>query len=134
MGGNFVIDDEHLAKHHGITDFASYQCDPSVPESELTLDFFLPSYTPEQVDFGTESNYFAAEAQGGNQTQSIVQKIAEKMPALKGKGKGVCRLEIVDVVKMELDLLNGAFATEPDAVVSPLATLTCTEENLLAMA
>ena len=132
--GNFVIDDEHLAKHHGITDFASYQCDPSVPESELTLDFFLPSYTPEQVDFGTESNYFSAEAQGGNQTQLIVQKIADKMPALKGKGKGVCRLEIVDVVTMELDLLNGAFATEPDAVVSPLATLTCTEENFLAMA
>ena len=66
--GNFVIDDEHLAKHHGITDFSSYQCDPSVPESDLTLDFFLPSYTPEEVQF-EGSNYFADSAQSGNQTQ-----------------------------------------------------------------
>jgi len=131
--GNFVIDDEHLAKHHGITDFSSYQCDPSVPESDLTLDFFLPSYTPEEVQF-EGSNYFADSAQSGNQTQVIVQKIAEKMPALAGKGKGVCRLEITGVVTMDLDLLNGKFSTDQSDLVKPLATLTCTEENFLNMA
>ena len=71
--GNFVIDDEHLAAHHGIKDFSSYQCDPSVPESELTLDFFLPSYTPEQVEF-EGSNYFAESAGSNSQTQVANQK------------------------------------------------------------
>lgn len=56
------------------------------------------------------------------------------MPSLAGKGKGVCRLEIVDVVTMDLDLLNGKFSTEQNDVVKPLATLSCTEANFLSMA
>ena len=64
----------------------------------------------------------------------IVQKIAEKMPSLAGKGKGVCRLEITGVVTMDLDLLNGKFSTDQSDLVEPLATLTCTEENFLNMA
>ena len=39
------------------------------------------------------------------------------MPSLAEKGKGVCRMEIKDVVTMDLDLLNGKFSTEQDGVV-----------------
>ena len=83
----------------------------------MTLDFFLPSYTPEQVEYEKGDNYFASSAGGQSETQFIVSKIAEKMPSLAGKGKGVCRMEIKDVVTMDLDLLNGKFSTEQDGVV-----------------
>jgi NAD(P)-dependent dehydrogenase (short-subunit alcohol dehydrogenase family)/putative sterol carrier protein len=56
------------------------------------------------------------------------------MPGLAGKGKGVCRMEIKDVVTMDLDLLNGKFSTEQDGVVKPMATLSCDEANFLKMA
>ena len=91
--------------------------DPSVPFEELTLDFFLPSYTPDQVEYEKGDNYFSSSAGGQSETQFIVSKIAEKMPSLAGKGKGVCRMEIKDVVTMDLDLLNGKFSTEQDGVV-----------------
>jgi len=137
FSGNFCIDDEYLEKYHNITDFKDYQCDPSVPLSELTLDFFLPSYTPEEVQFESGDNHFASSAknvEGSSQTQFIVEKIAEKMPSLAGKGKGVCRMEIDNVVTMDLDLLNGKFSTSQDSVVKPLATLKCDEANFLKMA
>ncbi len=38
--GNFFIDDEVL-KEAGVTDFAKYQFDPEIEESELMPDFFL---------------------------------------------------------------------------------------------
>jgi len=132
--GNFLIDDEYLEKHHNIKDFSGYQVDPSVPFDDLTLDFFLPSYTPEQVEYESGDNYFASSAGGQSETQFIVSKIAEKMPSLAGKGKGVCRMEIKDVVTMDLDLLNGKFSTEQDGVVKPLASLSCDEANFLKMA
>ena len=91
-----------------------------MPLSELTLDFFLPSYTPEEVQFESGDNHFASSAknvEGSSQTQFIVEKIAEKMPSLAGKGKGVCRMEIDNVVTMDLDLLNGKFSTSQDSVV-----------------
>ena len=81
------------------------------------MDFFLPSYTPDQVEYEKGDNYFASSAGGQSETQFIVSKIAEKMPSLAGKGKGVCRMEIKDVVTMDLDLLNGKFSTEQDGVV-----------------
>jgi len=56
------------------------------------------------------------------------------MPSLAGKGKGICRMEIKDVVTMDLDLLNGKFSTEQDGVVKPLSTLSCDESNFLQMA
>ena len=81
------------------------------------MDFFLPSYTPDQVEYEKGDNYFASSAGGQSETQFIVSKIAEKMPSLAGKGKGICRMEIKDVVTMDLDLLNGKFSTEQDGVV-----------------
>ena len=39
--GNFFIDDEVMAAL-GVTDLSKYNVDPSVPQSELLLDFFLP--------------------------------------------------------------------------------------------
>ena len=36
------------------------------------------------------------------------------MPSLAGKGKGICRMEITDVVTMDLDLLNGKFSTNTE--------------------
>merc|ERR1711990_1211687 len=71
---------------------------------------------------------------GQSETQFIVSKIAEKMPSLAEMGKGVCRMEIKDVVTMDLDLLNGKFSTEQDGVVKPMATLSCDEANFLKMA
>jgi len=94
----------------------------------------LPSYTPDQVEYEQGDNYFANSAGGQSETQFIVSKIAEKMPSLAGKGKGVCRMEIKDVVTMDLDLLNGKFSTEQDGVVKPLANLSCDEANFLKMA
>jgi len=40
--GNFVIDQELLAEKYGITDFRSYQVDPSVDPKDFQKDFFLP--------------------------------------------------------------------------------------------
>jgi len=132
FSGNFIIDDEYLEKYHNIKDFSGYQVDPTVPFDDLTLDFFLPSYTPEAEVGG---DYFATSAAGGaSETKFIISKIAEKMPGLAGKGKGVCRMEIKDVVTMDLDLLNGKFSTEQDGVVKPMATLSCDEANFLKMA
>ena len=81
------------------------------------MDFFLPSYTPDEVVYEKGDNYFASSAGGQSETQFIVSKIAEIMPSLAGKGNGVCRMEITDVVTMDLDLLNGKFSTEQDGVV-----------------
>jgi len=39
------------------------------------------------------------------------------MPQLAGKGKGVARMEIENVISMDLDLLNGKFSTNQDSSV-----------------
>ena len=40
--GKFLIDEEYLREHHGITDFTSYNCDPTTAPEDLMKDFFLP--------------------------------------------------------------------------------------------
>lgn len=47
--GNFVIDEEYLRQHKGITDFTSYQCDPT--QKNLPLDFFLPEKYDDDENF-----------------------------------------------------------------------------------
>ncbi len=39
--GNFYVDDEVLTSL-GVSDFSRYSVDPTLPQSELALDFFLP--------------------------------------------------------------------------------------------
>jgi citronellol/citronellal dehydrogenase len=38
--GNFVID-EQILRESGVTDFSKYREDPSTPDDELFLDFYL---------------------------------------------------------------------------------------------
>ena len=57
--GNFVIDEEFLREHHGITDFSSYKCNPDTKDEDLMMDFFLPEKY-DQVWFIPANDFFTA--------------------------------------------------------------------------
>merc|ERR1711962_80173 len=56
FAGNFCIDEEYLRERHGITEFDSYNCDPTKKSVDLPRDFFLPEKYDEVENFEERMN------------------------------------------------------------------------------